>query len=119
VAGRSTNTDRLGTFSDAVFAVIITILVLDLKPPGAHTFSALLKLSPVGLSYSVSYIFIAIVWVNHHHLLGHAEVATPRLVVQLRAPFLGVADPVYHRVDRRQQAGCRAGGNVRRDIRSR
>jgi uncharacterized membrane protein len=67
-------------FSDAVFAVIITILVLALKPPTAYTFSALLPLWPTGLSYVVSYLFIAIVWVNHHHLLGYAEDTTPRLV---------------------------------------
>ncbi len=67
-------------FSDGVFAVLITILVLELKPPHADTFSALLPLWPTGLSYAVSYLFIAIVWVNHHHLFGYAEVATPRLV---------------------------------------
>ncbi|ORX04478.1 hypothetical protein AWC29_14990 [Mycobacterium triplex] len=67
-------------FSDAVFAVIITILVLELKPPSAHTLSALLPLWPTGLSYVVSYLFIAIVWVNHHHLFGYAQTATPRLV---------------------------------------
>jgi len=67
-------------FSDAVFAVIITILVLKLKPPSADSFSALLPLWPTGLSYVVRYLFIAIVWVNHHHLFGYAEAATPRLV---------------------------------------
>jgi uncharacterized membrane protein len=67
-------------FSDAVFAVLITILVLELKPPSAATFDALLPLWPTGLSYAVSYLFIAIVWVNHHHLFSYAEVATPRLV---------------------------------------
>jgi TMEM175 potassium channel family protein len=80
VAAGQTNTDRVRFFSDGVFAVLITILVLDLKPPHADTFSALLPLWPTGLSYAVSYVFIAIVWVNHHHLFGYAEVATPRLV---------------------------------------
>jgi len=80
VAARQTNTDRVRLFSDGVFAVLITILVLDLKPPDADSFSALLPLWPTGLSYAVSYVFIAIVWVNHHHLFGYAEVATPRLV---------------------------------------
>jgi uncharacterized membrane protein len=80
VAERKTSPGRLAAFSDAVFAVIITILVLELKPPSAATFSALLPLWPTGLSYVVSYLFIAIVWVNHHHLFGYAEVATPRLV---------------------------------------
>jgi uncharacterized membrane protein len=80
VATRQSTTDRVRLFSDGVFAVLITILVLELKPPHADTFSALLPLWPTGLSYAVSYFFIAIVWVNHHHLFGYAEVATPRLV---------------------------------------
>jgi uncharacterized membrane protein len=72
--------ERVQAFSDGVFAVIITVLVLELKPPSAHTFAALLPLWPTGLSYVVSYLFIAIVWVNHHHLFGYADAATPRLV---------------------------------------
>jgi uncharacterized membrane protein len=76
----TTSADRVRLFSDAVFAVLITILVLKLKPPDDNTFSALLPLWPTGLSYAVSYLFIAIVWVNHHHLFNYAEVATPRLV---------------------------------------
>ena len=80
MAARQTSPERVGLFSDAVFAVIITILVLELKPPHADTFSALLPLWPTGLSYAVSYVFIAIVWVNHHYLFSYAQVATPRLV---------------------------------------
>jgi uncharacterized membrane protein len=80
MAERRTGPERLSAFSDAVFAVIITVLVLDLRPPSADTFSALLSLWPIGLSYAVSYLFIAIVWVNHHHLFTHAEESTPRLV---------------------------------------
>ncbi|OBH31020.1 hypothetical protein A5692_17655 [Mycobacterium sp. E342] len=63
-----------------MFAVVITILVLELHSPTAHSFSALLPLWPTGLSYVVSYLFIAIVWVNHHHMFSYAELATPRLV---------------------------------------
>ena len=80
MASRQTSPARVGAFSDAVFAVIITVLVLELKPPRAATFSALLPLWPTGLRYVVSYLFIAIVWVNHHHLFSYAEMATPRLV---------------------------------------
>jgi uncharacterized membrane protein len=72
--------ERLGAFSDGVFAVIITLMVLELKPPSEPSFSALLPLWPIALSYAVSYLFIAIVWVNHHHLLRFAEHATPRLI---------------------------------------
>ena len=77
---RQTSPDRAKLFSDAVFAVIITVLVLKLNPPHPDTFRALLPLWPTGLSYVVSYLFIAIVWVNHHHLFSYAEVTTPRLV---------------------------------------
>jgi uncharacterized membrane protein len=80
VAGRDIAPDRVRAFSDGVFAVLITILVLELRPPSAHGFSALLPLWPTGLSYVVSYFFIAIVWVNHHHLFNFAEVVTSRLV---------------------------------------
>jgi TMEM175 potassium channel family protein len=72
--------DRLNGFSDAVFAVIITILVLELRPPQSPRFEALASLWPSAVSYAVSYLFIAIVWVNHHHLLRYSGSATPRLV---------------------------------------
>jgi uncharacterized membrane protein len=72
--------ERLNTFSDGVFAVLITVLVLELRPPETPTFKALLSLWPTWLSYAVSYLFIAIVWINHHHLLRYADEATPRLM---------------------------------------
>src|SRR5690348_6773533 len=80
MAQRNAPTERLGYFSDAVFAVIITIMVLDLKPPEHPTLAALLPLWPTALSYLVSYYFIAIVWLNHHHLLRLCPHATPRLI---------------------------------------
>ena len=72
--------ERLNAFSDGVFAVLITILVLDLRPPELPNFGALLSLWPRWLSYAVSYLFIAIVWVNHHYLMRFAAEATPRLM---------------------------------------
>src|SRR5246127_1217009 len=72
--------ERLSAFSDGVFAVLITVLVLDLRPPEAPTLAALLRLWPTWLSYAVSYLFIALVWVNHHYLLRYAEEAAPRLL---------------------------------------
>jgi uncharacterized membrane protein len=75
-----TSTERLVAFTDAVFAVIITIMVLDLRPPTQATLSALLPLWPTGLSYAVSYLFVAIIWVNHHRLLLFAHEATPKLI---------------------------------------
>jgi uncharacterized membrane protein len=72
--------ERLNAFSDGVFAVVITILVLELRPPEAPTYHALLALWPRWLSYGVSFVFIAIVWTNHHYLLRFAREVTPRLV---------------------------------------
>lgn len=77
---RDVTPERLNAFSDAVFAVIITILVLELRPPPSPTVKSLISLWPTAVSYAVSYLFIAIVWVNHHHLLRYADVATPRLI---------------------------------------
>ncbi len=76
----TTPTERLTAFSDAVFAVIITIMVLDLKPPAQAWLSALLPLWPTALSYAVSYLFVAIIWINHHRLLLFARGATPKLI---------------------------------------
>jgi uncharacterized membrane protein len=77
---RKATPERLSALSDGVFAVLITVLVLELRPPAEPTFAALLALWPTWLSYAVSYVFIAIVWVNHHYLMRHASEATPRLL---------------------------------------
>jgi len=61
--------DRLAAFSDAVFAVIVTIMVLELKAPDQAALSALWPLWPTAISYAVSYLFIAIIWINHHYLM--------------------------------------------------
>lgn len=72
--------ERLSALSDAIFAVLITVLVLDLHAPGRATFAALLLEWPTWLSYAVSYLFIAIVWSNHHYLMRYAREAGSRLV---------------------------------------
>jgi uncharacterized membrane protein len=77
---REATPERLGALSDAVFAILITILVLDLKAPEAASVEALLSLWPRGLSYAVSYLFVAIVWINHHFLFRYASQTTPRLL---------------------------------------
>jgi uncharacterized membrane protein len=70
----------MNSFSDAVFAVLITVLVLELRPPERPTFEALLALWPMWLSYAVTYLFVAIVWANHHYLLRYAGEVTPNLL---------------------------------------
>src|SRR5262245_61847249 len=61
--------DRLANYSDAVFAVITTVMVLELRAPDQPAFSALWGLWPTAISYAVSYLFIAIIWINHHYLM--------------------------------------------------
>jgi uncharacterized membrane protein len=80
MAAREMKPDRLSALSDGVFAVVITILVLELKPPPAPSLEALVALWPTAVSYAVSYLFIAVVWINHHHLLRHADTVTSRLI---------------------------------------
>lgn len=60
---------RLEAFSDGVLAIIITIMVLELKVPHETTITALLHVAPVFFSYVISFIYVAIYWGNHHHLL--------------------------------------------------
>ena len=77
---RKATPKRLSIFSDGVFAVLITVLVLELHAPEEPFFEALLAHWPAWLSYAMSYLFIAIVWVNHHYLMRYAAEATPRLL---------------------------------------
>src|SRR5882757_2237451 len=60
---------RLEAFSDGVLAILITIMVLELKVPHGEDISSLLPLSSVFLSYIISFVYIGIYWNNHHHLL--------------------------------------------------
>lgn len=72
--------ERLSALSDGIFAVLITVLVLGLRPPAHPSYAALLSDWPTWLSYAVSYIFIAIVWTNHHYLMRFAREANARLL---------------------------------------
>jgi uncharacterized membrane protein len=66
-------TARVEAFSDGVIAIIITIMVLELRPPHDASLAGLRPLLPVFGSYLLSYIFLGIYWSNHHHLLHAAE----------------------------------------------
>jgi uncharacterized membrane protein len=61
--------DRLTAFSDGVIAIIITIMVLELKVPHGADWAALAGMAPNLLSYAMSFVYLAIYWNNHHHLL--------------------------------------------------
>jgi uncharacterized membrane protein len=65
--------DRLAAFSDGVLAIIITIMVLELKPPQGSDWSVLAGMGPNFLSYVLSFVYVAIYWNNHHHLLHTAH----------------------------------------------
>jgi uncharacterized membrane protein len=75
-----TSADRLAAYSDAVFAVIVTIMVLELKAPDRPVFSALRPLWSTVISYAVSYLFIAIIWINHHYLMQFVGSPTLKLI---------------------------------------
>jgi len=64
---------RLEAFSDGVLAIIITIMVLELKPPPEHGWAALAQMAPTLFFYTLSFVFVAIYWVNHHHLVHLAR----------------------------------------------
>lgn len=72
--------DRMGAFSDGVLAIVITIMVIELRPPEDTNLQSLLPLWPTAISYAVSYFFIAIIWINHHHLLRFVRRADPALL---------------------------------------
>jgi uncharacterized membrane protein len=63
------NKNRLEAFSDGVLAIIITIMILEIKVPEASSFESLKPLIPVVLSYILSFVYVGIYWNNHHHML--------------------------------------------------
>jgi uncharacterized membrane protein len=65
--------NRLEAFSDGVIAIIITIMVLEMKTPKGHDLASLAPLLPVLLSYVLSFIYVGIYWNNHHHMLQATE----------------------------------------------
>ncbi len=73
-------TTRLEAFSDAVIAIILTIMVLDLRPPDERTLAGLFRLLPTFGSYLLSFVILAIYWGNHHHLLHLAPRVTRQLL---------------------------------------
>ena len=73
-------TGRLEAFSDGVIAIIVTIMVLELRAPSQPNLAALWKVAPVFISYGLSFLVVAIMWVNHHHLIHAVHRVTARLL---------------------------------------
>ena len=79
---------RLEAFSDAVIAIIITIMVLELKVPHSDSLQSLLPLVPIFLSYVLSFVYVGIYWNNHHHMLQACrKVSGPVLWANLHLLF--------------------------------
>ena len=80
--------NRMESFSDGVIAIIITIMVLELKVPRGENFQALAPLIPVFLSYVLSFVYVGIYWNNHHHMLQTSNRVTgPMLWANLHLLF--------------------------------
>jgi len=77
---RLSTPERVSGYTDAVFAVVITVTVLELHPPASAKIGALLSLWPTAVSYLVSYVFVAIVWINHHFVMGYVKQTTLRVI---------------------------------------
>jgi uncharacterized membrane protein len=71
---------RLEAFSDGVLAIIITIMVLELRPPHEATLESLQPLWPTFSSYVLSFVYLAIYWNNHHHLMQASRVVSGRVL---------------------------------------
>ena len=71
---------RVEAFSDGVIAIIITIMVLELKPPEQHGLQYLWRLWPTAVAYALSFAYVGIYWANHHRLFSHATQVTNALV---------------------------------------
>jgi TMEM175 potassium channel family protein len=74
------NKTRVEAFSDGVIAVIITIMVLEMKVPHGHDLAALLPIIPIFLSYVLSFIYAGIYWSNHHHLFHAVQRVNGRIL---------------------------------------
>ena len=72
---------RLEAFSDGVIAVIITIMVLELKVPHGTGFAALYPLIPVFFSYVLSFVYVGIYWLNHHHMMQACQKVNGRVLL--------------------------------------
>ena len=94
---------RLEAFSDCVLAIIITIMVLEMKVPHGNTPQDLKPLLPVFISYVLSFIYIGIYWNNHHHLMHIVnKVSGPVLWSNIHLLFWLSLVPFCYRMDGRK-----------------
>lgn len=97
-------TSRMEAFSDAVIAIIITIMVLELTIPHEAGWRALRPLVPKFLTYLLSFVFLGNYWNNHHHLIHSFERANGKILwANLHLLVLVIADAICYRMDGREQ----------------
>ena len=77
---RTIRTNRVRFFSNAIFALTIAVLLIQLEPRRAWTGEALIPSWPTALSYAISYLLVAIGWVNHRYSLNYASITSSRLI---------------------------------------
>lgn len=86
------DTNRLEAFSDAVFAIAITLLILEIKVPPAHQLpSGLISLWPSYLAYAISFVVIGAIWINHHAMFGWIKAVNQKLLLLNTLQLLFVA----------------------------
>ena len=71
---------RLTAFTDGVVAIVITILVLEIRFPAAPTLASLLAMRDVLTAYTISFIFVAVIWVTHHRVMKMTEKVDDRVI---------------------------------------
>ena len=92
--------NRLEAFSDGVIAIIITIMVLEMKVPHGDEPAALYSLIPVFFSYVLSFVYVGIYWNNHHHFLHAVQKINAAYPLGQSAPaVLAFSSPICHRLD--------------------
>src|SRR6266581_3665129 len=107
---------RLEAFSDGVIAVIITIMVLELKAPHGTDLAALAPLAPALFTYVLSFVYVGIYWNNHHHLLRRPAHRRPRPLGEPAPALLALARAVYDRLGRRVSQGRHTDGDLRGSV---
>ena len=97
------NKGRLEAFSDGVFAIIITIMVLELHAPEGNSFHDLLPVLPKFISYILSFVYVAIYWTNHHHTFQVVKHVNGRVLwANILLLFLSVAGALCNGMDGRK-----------------
>jgi uncharacterized membrane protein len=80
IGAEHSGASRLTSFSDSIIAIVLTIMIFDLKPQRVEGWVALIQMWPTILAYALSYLFVAVCWVNHHQLLKRPLHVTPGLM---------------------------------------